>query len=682
MTVLLDENDNPLHPRVYLPRPPVTKDELWHVVRVLWGVKIPRKAVCEGHVAPFDAFAEGYFGNTANWALWYGSRGTGKSLMLALLALTKAAILEINIALLGGSMAQSQNVQEHIENLLLYPAAPSWAVAQQIQTQITFTGGNWIRPLPASQKTVRGPHPQMTCVAAWTKVNTLDGDIRIDELTLGQRIWVSDDLATPREGVVQQIIDQGWKDTIRVHGDYGDLTCTSDHDIHTARGWVPAGELQPGDVLTVWQPPTWQQLSHTHTVPEPITDMWRQRQRSLAGAPTATLERNDVRDLVGGVVRAVTPGVTCHVYDITTDAGNFYANGVLVHNCLDEIDEMDIKVYNAAMGQAMAKPNARGVVIPEMVVASSTWQNPVGTFQEVRDDALRKSLPVRTWCFKEVMLTEDNPTGWMEPAFIERKRASVPAELFRVEYELGEPAGGSRAFDLAKLNDAFVTKELADERHTGSDDEWVFAYPEPTGWYAVGADWAKEEDKTVIVVFRFDGPTRECVYVRAVNRRPWPEMIGYFNDTVNKYNAVAAHDGTGIGNVVNDLVDERAIKFLMVGRQRTEMLVNYITAVEKGKYSLPRNCPAFDAHKATTVQEVYAPGKWNSHLSDFVAAFALAHYAVEHGSPVAVAEGVQKTAYRPKFAKDIDPDWSAEVTVARDGDVRVTSEGDNPFLVV
>ena len=512
MTVLLDENGNPIPPRIHLPRPPVNKDELWETVRVLWGVKIPRLKVCPDHVAPFDAFAEGYFGNQHNWALWYGSRGTGKSLMLALLALTKAAILEINVALLGGSMAQSQNVQEHIENLLLYPNAPAWAVAQQIQTQITFTGGNWIRPLPASQKTVRGPHPQMTA--------------------------------------------------------------------------------------------------------------------------------------------------------------------------LDEIDEMDIKVYNAAMGQAMAKPNARGIVIPEMVVASSTWQNPVGTFQIVRDDALKKGLPVRTWCWREVCLTADNPTGWMDPAFIERKKASVPAELFRVEYELGEPAGGSRAFDLEALNRTFTHMEPVSQRHTGSDDEWVFAEPEVTGWYAMGADWAKEEDKTVIVVMRVDGPKRECVYLRRVNRRPWPEMIGYFNDAMKRYNAVAAHDGTGIGNVVNDLIDERALKFVMSGRKRTDMLVEYITAIEQGLYRLPSNTPSFDAHKATTVEEVYAPGRWNSHLADDVAAFAICHYAAEHGAPVAAAEGVKKTTYRPRFAKDVDPEWTDEQVLVRDGDVRVVSDGFNPFLVV
>lgn len=506
----LDENGNPIHPRIYLPRPPQNKDELWWVVKTLWGVSIPRIKVCPDHDAPFDAFAEGYFGNESNWALWYGSRGTGKSLMLALLALTKAAILEINVALLGGSMAQSQNVQEHIENLLLYPGAPTWAVSASIQTQLTFTGGNWIRPLPASQKTVRGPHPQMTA--------------------------------------------------------------------------------------------------------------------------------------------------------------------------LDEIDEMDKKVYDAAMGQAMKKPNARGIEIDEMVVASSTWQNPVGTFQQVRDDALKKGLPVRTWCFREVLKTEENPSGWMDPAFIERKRRSVPSELFRVEYELGEPAGGSRAFDLAKLNEYFIHMDVVDQRHAGSDDEWVFEEPRDDGWYAVGADWAKEADKTVIVVARTDIKPHRIVYLRRVNRKPWPEMAEMFNTVLNNYQAVAAHDGTGIGNVVNDLIDERARKIVMVGRARTTMLVEYISAIEQGLYRLPANTPAFDAHKATTVEEVYAPGRWNSHLADDVAAFAIMHDAVLHQPAPAAMEGVRKTKFVPKSMQVLDPEWNADVV---SGVVWVKDSGeDNPYLVI
>jgi hypothetical protein len=484
-----------------LTRPPVNNEELWWSIKALWGVELPRLKVCPDHTAPFDAFAEAYFGNDFNWVLWYGSRGTGKSYMLALLALHKAAMLEINVTLLGGSMAQSQNVHEHVENLLLYHNAPRHVVQSVIQTEILFSGGNWIRPLPASQKTVRGPHPQMTL--------------------------------------------------------------------------------------------------------------------------------------------------------------------------LDEIDEMERKIYDAAMGQAMTKPNTRGIEIPEMVVASSTWQNPVGTFQSVRDEAMLKGMPVRTWCWREQL----KPHGWMDPAFIERKRASVPSEMFRIEYDLGEPAGGSRAFDLDKLNAAFVHIEPIDERHVGNDDEWIFEKPEPTGVYAAGADWAKEKDKTVIVIQRIDCTPRRTVYLRRLNRKPWPEMIEAFNRVTSEYQAFSAHDATGLGNVVHDLVDERTMKVTMNGRDRTRLLNEYITAVEQGVYQLPRNTPAFDAHKATTVDVVYSSGRaLGNHLPDDVAAFSLAHRAAERSAPVAAAQGVAKDPRRSSKFQEFDYKEAPKTTFI--GDVKVVDESD------
>ena len=484
---------------VLFDRPPATPDELWESVRILWGVQLPRTPICDGHTSPFDAFCEGYFGNTGNYSLWYGSRGTGKSLMLAILGLTKTALLGINATLLGGSMAQSKNVHEHVENLMRAPYAPRHAVDKQIQTELSYKEGNWIRPLPASQRTVRGPHPQLVL--------------------------------------------------------------------------------------------------------------------------------------------------------------------------LDEIDEMDYDVYTAAQGQAMAKPNTRGVVIPEMTVASSTWQNPVGTFKTVMDNAHRNGLSVHTWCWRETA----KPHGWLDPAFIERKRLSVPAEMFRVEYELGEPAGDSRAFDLMKLNEAFIDMTPVDESHRGEDDEWVFEHPQPGAMYAAGVDWAKNVDKTVMVVVRIDEHPYRMVYVRRINRRSWPYMIDEFNTLVTRYQAVSAHDATGLGNVVHDMVDERTLKVVMMGTDRVRLLTEYITAVEQGKYRLPRTVKVlYDAHRGTTVDEVFAPGKWNSHLADEVAACAIAHRAATRSPAAASGQLILRS-------KDDEPllGWQKHVNGVRGGgDQLVAREGD------
>ena len=130
--------------------------------------------------------------------------------------------------------------------------------------------------------------------------------------------------------------------------------------------------------------------------------------------------------------------------------------------------------------------------------------------------------------------------------------------------------------------------------------------PQPTGWHAIGTDWAKEKDK------------------------PWPEIAAMFND-------------------VND---ERAHKFVMTGRARTQLLVQYITAVERGVYRLPANTPAFAAHKGTTVEE----------------------------APAAAGEGVNRSAYVSRSHRDLTYGPTEQV-VSVTGDVRVVHVDDNPHVI-
>jgi len=151
-----------------------------------------------------------------------------------------------------------------------------------------------------------------------------------------------------------------------------------------------------------------------------------------------------------------------------------------------------------------------------------------------------------------------------------------------------------------------------------------------------------------------------------------------FNSTVNRYNAVSAHDGTGLGNVVHDMVDERTHKIVMVGRDRTNLLVEYITAVEQGVYDpLPRNTPAYDSHKATTVDEVYAPGRWNSHLADDVAAFAIMHNAAERQPPPASGVVVPRSEYSTKMGRVLNPQQGTIIM----GEVSTREDDYNPYIV-
>ena len=309
-----------------LPRPPRTDDELWWLIYAMFGVELPRVSVCPEHVSPFDAVAHAYFGREPNFAVWYASRGSGKSLALAVLGLVKAFVQDVDVTILGGSMTQSLNVREHMRKLMAHANAPLYAVEKDQATLIQMATGKSIKPLPASQTTVRGPHPPLSL--------------------------------------------------------------------------------------------------------------------------------------------------------------------------LDEVDEMEKPIYDAALGQAMEQLNAHGQVIEEYIVASSTWQNPEGTFTSVIEDARERGLPVFSWCWRELL----QPNGWMSQRFIDKKRMAVSAQMWHTEYDLNEPAAGSRAFDLDKVEKYTVEYEpLISERHEGNGDHdtYLWEKPEAGGLYAVGADWAKEHDKTV-----------------------------------------------------------------------------------------------------------------------------------------------------------------------------------------
>jgi hypothetical protein len=469
---------------IVLRRSPKTDDELWWLFKALWGVEMPRVSVCPDHVSPFTAVANAYFGRAPGYAVWYASRGSGKSLALAVLGLTKTLVEDINCTILGGSMTQSQNVAMHMKDLLMFPRAPLYALkGGSIEkgvtaTQITMATGKWLKPIPASQTTVRGPHPPLSL--------------------------------------------------------------------------------------------------------------------------------------------------------------------------LDEVDEMEWDIYEAAMGQAMEQMNTRGEIIQEYIVASSTWQNPLGTFTKVIDNARKRGLPVYSWCWRELL----EPHGWMTQRFIDQKRQTVSAEMWRTEYELNEPSGDSRAFDLTKLEECFVDYGVPiDYLENGEDDQtWVWSDPDPIGAYAVGADWAQEKDKTVIACIRVDVSPRRLVYLRRVNKQPYPKMMKSFDDVVRKYNATGRHDKTGLGTVVNDFLDtagdEGVEGFNFSGkRKRSQMLLAYVTAVEQGLYLLPRGTSETKAgqflaefhrgHRGTTTGDVYGTHKdtgsteGKHHLPDDVAAMGLAHLAAE-----------------------------------------------------
>lgn len=144
-----------------LTRMPETDLELWWWVYATWGVKIPRTAVCPGHVAPFQAFADAFFARSSV-AIWKASRGFGgKTQLISILGMSELVALGAFVTILGGSGAQSLRVHETMSEAWHYEGAPREMLLKDPTKFDTYLkNGAKARTLMASTKSVRGPHPQ------------------------------------------------------------------------------------------------------------------------------------------------------------------------------------------------------------------------------------------------------------------------------------------------------------------------------------------------------------------------------------------------------------------------------------------------------------------------------------------------------------------------------------------
>jgi len=271
--------------RFVMKRAPRTDDELWWTMQALWGYRFPRTPVCPEHSTPFAAIAEAYFAR-APVTLWIGSRGFGgKSRALGILAMTELACLGAEVTVLGGSGAQSLNVQATATEAWAHYASPKSLLMSPPTKYDTFlTNDGHMRSLMASQTSVRGPHPQrlrldeidemdlaileaaqgqpmrkrgietqtVMCVVAGTKITTQRGVIDIVDVGGGDKVltrsgWRSVDAMTY----------SGMKPVVEVNLSNGEtLVCTDDHRIATGDDeWMTPSEMSVGQILVGLHPP-------------------------------------------------------------------------------------------------------------------------------------------------------------------------------------------------------------------------------------------------------------------------------------------------------------------------------------------------------------------------------------------------------------------------------------------
>lgn len=299
---------------------------------------------------------------------------------------------------------------------------------------------------------------------------------------------------------------------------------------------------------------------------------------------------------------------------------------------MDEVDEMDLDILDAATGQPMSGDSG----LATQTVLSSTHQYSGGTMDEVLRRAADKGWTVHQWCWRENL----QPHGWLTPEEVERKRSDVTAAMWDNEYDLQEPNPQARAIMTESVRQMFKP-ELG--TFNGEARQYIeIEEPDPSQEYATGADWAKSHDWTVIwtlrkgkveIIKRDDGtedkikiPARFVAFER-LGREPYPAMVARYDYQVKRFHSRGAHDGTGLGTVVDDLIESGGVTSVtLTGRIRADILSDYVGAIERGDIESPFITYAEAEHRLASRADLYQSAD-GYHLPDTICAGALTWYA-------------------------------------------------------
>jgi hypothetical protein len=158
-------------------------DQLRHWIEMYAGLSVPARAVCRGHDAPLDYIRAAYFEPAQDLVVW-APRGGGKTRLGALATLLDLLHKPgVGVRILGGSLAQSLRMWEHLLPDLEH-AVPHQLTRVRASQRVLLSNGSNVAVLPQSQRAVRGLRVQK---------------LRCDEVELfDPAIWEAAQLVTRR----------------------------------------------------------------------------------------------------------------------------------------------------------------------------------------------------------------------------------------------------------------------------------------------------------------------------------------------------------------------------------------------------------------------------------------------------------------------------------------------------
>lgn len=264
----------------------------------------------------------------------------------------------------GGRSARISRPNRWLDALATAPDGwPWWSV--------TTACPDLIRTVPEvpwdpDDKQVEAGNSENHCIAAGTLIATRRGDVPIED------VRTSDDVLTragyrrvvwaARTGVNAPVI------TV-VSRQGHQLTCTTRHLVWTTGGWIEAAKLLPDAVLWSCRPPSRSGAAsattskgrisrgiaaraqslvwavYTVTCGRTCVDPFPTAATSITATATARTSRFIARTLrrlsgqrAAGMLQSPRPHGSADVYDLTIEGPHeFFANGLLVHNCYEDV---------------------------------------------------------------------------------------------------------------------------------------------------------------------------------------------------------------------------------------------------------------------------------------------------------------------------------------------------------
>jgi len=253
-------------------------------------------------------------------------------------------------------------------------------------------------------------------------------------------------------------------------------------------------------------------------------------------------------------------------------------------NILDECSKMSEDVYAAVRTTVTV---TRGPIMAISTPRGKNWfyQRSMAAKNEMEWAIKRGKTPHRIFLTAP---TADNP--YVSQEAVEDARKSLPYRLFR-QYYLAEFVDSGSTF--AEFRECFYTDrlELPIASEKWFDPKMIRnkdgKFPVKV---VIGADWAKKVDHTVFTAWdyvnkkmigfwRFQGIS----YIEAVQKVYW--FGNQFQDV-----ELLIHDQTGIGEVINDLLDKTNFPYQGVNftnHNKTFMVNNLIISFEQNDIKIP-----------------------------------------------------------------------------------------------